>query len=108
MQVSETSWSETEKKIAREAFDRAYERETSALIEKVRSKASAIAELDDVWGLHDFLSAKRHDIDGKYDYRYSVLIFVLAGLLKEGWLQIDELKGLEQEKLAKVAAMSRM
>ena len=108
MQVSETSWSETEKKIAREAFDRAYERETSALIEKVRSKASAIAELDDVWGLHDFLSAKRHDIDGKYDYRYSVLIFVLAGLLKEGWLQIDELKGLEQDKLAKVAAMARM
>ncbi len=108
MQVSETSWSETEKKIAREAFDRAYERETSALIEKVREKASAIAELDDLWGLHDFLSAKRHDIDGKYDYRYSVLIFVLAGLLKEGWLQLDELKGLEQEKLAKVAAMSRM
>ena len=108
MQVSETSWSETEKKIAREAFDRAYERETSALIEKVREKASAIAELDDVWGLHDFLSAKRHDIDGKYDYRYSVLIFVLAGLLKEGWLQIDELKGLEQDKLAKVAAMARM
>ncbi len=108
MQVSETSWSETEKKIAREAFERAYERETSALIEKVREKASAIAELDDVWGLHDFLSAKRHDIDGKYDYRYSVLIFVLAGLLKEGWLQLDELKGLEQEKLAKVAAMSRM
>ncbi len=108
MQVSETSWSETEKKIAREAFERAYERETNALIEKVREKASAIAELDDVWGLHDFLSAKRHDIDGKYDYRYSVLIFVLAGLLKEGWLQLDELKGLEQEKLAKVAAMSRM
>ena len=108
MQVSETSWSETEKKIAREAFERAYERETSALIEKVREKASAIAELDDVWGLHDFLSAKRHDIDGKYDYRYSVLIFVLAGLLKEGWLQIDELKGLEQDKLAKVAAMARM
>ncbi len=108
MQVSETSWSETEKKIAREAFDRAYERETSALIEKVREKASAIAELDDLWGLHDFLSAKRHDIDGKYDYRYSVLIFVLAGLLKEGWLQIDELKGLEQDKLAKVAAMARM
>ena len=106
--MSETSWSETEKKIAREAFERAYERETNALIEKVREKASAIAELDEVWGLHDFLSAKRHDIDGKYDYRYSVLIFVLAGLLKEGWLQIDELKGLEQDKLAKVAAMARM
>jgi hypothetical protein len=58
--------------------------------------------------LHDFLSARRHEIDGKYDYRYSVLIFVFAGLVKEGWLNIDELEGLQKDKLTKVAALARM
>jgi hypothetical protein len=32
---------------------------------------------------------------------------VFASLVKEGLLQLDELSGLESEKLAKVTAMSR-
>ena len=108
MQVSEVDWSKTEKTVAKEAFERAYEREIAALIAEVRAQASAIAELDDMWRLHDFLSARRHDIDGKYDYSYSVLIFIFARLVKEGWLHLDELKGLETDKLSKVAALSCM
>ncbi|WP_026733765.1 MULTISPECIES: hypothetical protein [unclassified Fischerella] len=108
MQVSDIEWSKTEKKVAQEAFEKAYEREINALIEEVRSKASTIAELDDMWRLHDFLSARRHEIDGKYDYRYSVLIFVFARLVKEGWLHLDELEGLNTDKLTKVAALTRM
>jgi hypothetical protein len=108
MQVSDVEWSKTEKKIAEAAYAKAYEREIEALIREVREGASAITEPDDVWRLHDFLSAKRHEIDGKYDYRYSVLIFVFAQLIQEGWLHLDELEGLETEKLAKVAAMTRM
>jgi hypothetical protein len=107
-QVSEISWSETEQKIAQEAFERAYERETRALMEAVRENASAIAQLDDLWHLHDFLSARRHDLDGKYDYRYSVLIFIFAKLIKEGWLNLDELNGLDKDKLAKIASLARM
>jgi hypothetical protein len=106
--VSETNWSKKEKKIAQEAFKKAYEREISALIEQIRSQASEIDAIDEVWQLHDFLSAKRHDIDGKYDYRYSVLIFVFARLVKEGWLSKDELQDLEQDKLAKILALTRM
>ena len=34
-------------------------------------------------------------------------IFVFASLVKESLLQIDELVGLDAEKLAKIAAMSR-
>ncbi|HLO89483.1 MAG TPA: hypothetical protein VK203_31360, partial [Nostocaceae cyanobacterium] len=86
MQVSDIEWSKTEEKIAEEAFRRAYEREINALIQEVREQASTLNELQDMWQLHDFLSARRHDIDGKYDYRYSVLIFVFARLVKEGWL----------------------
>jgi Photoprotection regulator fluorescence recovery protein len=108
MQVSEAEWSAGEQKVAQEAFERAYKREIDALIEEVRSQASGIAQLDHVWHLHDFLSAKRHEIDGKYDYRYSVLIFVFARLLKEKWLHLDELAGLDTDKLTKVAALARM
>ena len=71
-------------------------------------KIGIIIELDDVWRLHDFLSTIRHEIDGKYDYRDSVLIFVLAQLLKEKWLQLNELEGLAKDKLAKIAALGRM
>jgi hypothetical protein len=106
--VTEVDWSEVEKKVAKEAFDRAYQREINALLEEVRQRASTILELRDMWQLHDFLSARRHDIDGKYDYKYSVLIFIFAGLVKEGWLDIDELEGLQKDKLTKVAALARM
>lgn len=108
MQVTETQWSETEKKIARSAFDRAYQREIEALIRDVTERASTISTQQDVWQLHDFLSARRHEIDGKYDYRYSGLIFVFARLVKEKWLSIGELKGLEADKLAKISALVRM
>ncbi|MGJ3245105.1 MAG: hypothetical protein ACFE0I_03405 [Elainellaceae cyanobacterium] len=108
MQVSDTDWSKVEKKVAHEAFERAYQRETSTLVQSVQQRASSISELDDLWRLHDFLSARRHELDGKYDYRYSVLIFVFAGLVKEGWLSLDELQGLKTEKLAKISALTRM
>jgi hypothetical protein len=108
MQVSDINWSQTEQKVARAAFDQAYEREVNALIEEVHERASTIMTIDDLWHLHDFLSAKRHDIDGKYDYRYSVLIFVFARLVKEGWLHLNELNGLASDKLTKVTALTRM
>lgn len=108
MQVNDIKWSQTEEKVARAAFDEAYNREIQALIEEVRARSGEIAELDDLWKLHDFLSARRHDIDGKYDYRYSDLIFVFARLVREGWLHLNELDGLEPDKLTKVAALTRM
>ncbi|MDJ0737561.1 MAG: hypothetical protein QNJ47_26440 [Nostocaceae cyanobacterium] len=108
IQVIETQWSKTEEKIARQAFDKAYEREISTLIKEVQQQASQITELEHLWLLHDFLSARRHEIDGKYDYRYSSLVFVFALLLKEGWLDVDELEGLNPDKLAKIVALSRM
>ena len=106
--MSEINWSDSEKKAAKEVFDRAYEREINNLIEEVRQKASQVSEIDQLWQLHDFLSAKRHEIDGKYDYRYSELIFVFAKLLKQGWVNKEELKVLERDKLAKISALSRM
>jgi len=108
MQANAIGWSESEQKIASEAFQKAYERETSTLIREIRESASHISELEDIWRLHNFLSARRHEIDGKYDYDYSALTFVFATLVKQGWLQIDELNGLEKDKLAKIASLARM
>ncbi|BDA69794.1 hypothetical protein RIVM261_075180 [Rivularia sp. IAM M-261] len=108
MQATDTQWSQTEQEVAKAAFDKAYEREINALAKEVHKIADGITQLDDIWVLHDFLSARRHDIDGKYDYRYSVLVFVFARLLKEGWLNLEELEGLAPDKLRKVSALSRM
>ncbi|MEM7553141.1 MAG: hypothetical protein AAF378_03420 [Cyanobacteria bacterium P01_A01_bin.84] len=108
MQVSDIGWSETEKKIAHKAFEKAYEREINALIAEVRTQASNINQIEQMWCLHDFLSARRHDIDGKYDYQYSSLIFVFARLLKEKWLNLDDLEGLDKAKLTKIAVLTRM
>lgn len=106
--MNDVDWSKTEKKIAHEAFEKAYEREIIALINEVREQASTIATPDDMWRLHDFLSARRHDLDGKYDYRYSVLVFVFSRLVREGWLHLAELNGLDADKLTKIAALARM
>ena len=108
MQASEVEWTDIEKKIARTAFDQAYEREIEALLKQVQKQASTLVDLGELWRLHDFLSAKRHEIDGKYDYQYSVLLFVFAGLVKEGWLHLNELQGLDQDKLSKITVLSRM
>ncbi len=108
MQVTDTDWSKTEKKIAQAAFDQAYQREIAALIQQVREGAGTIASLEDLWQLHDFLSARRHEIDGKYDYRYSVLIFVFSRLIREGWLQVEELTGLAPDKLTKITVLANM
>ncbi|AFZ34429.1 hypothetical protein Sta7437_0841 [Stanieria cyanosphaera PCC 7437] len=106
--MSEIKWSETEEKIAKQAFEKAYQRETLALIKIVREQASQITKLEDLWYLHDLLSTKRHEIDGKYDYDHSTLVFVFAQLLKQGWLHHEELKGLNPKTLSKISALARI
>ncbi|MDC0832377.1 hypothetical protein CKA32_003738 [Geitlerinema sp. FC II] len=106
--MNDVNWSTKEKEAAREAFDKAYTREIESLVEEVRQKVAHISEIDEIWKLHDFLSAKRHEIDGKYDYSYSALIFIFSQLLKEGWLTLEELHVLDREKLAKISALARM
>lgn len=108
MQANTTEWSTTEQIVAKEAFEKAYARETSALIEEVRHQSSSISAIEDLWSLHDFLSARRHELDGKYDFNYSMLLFTFADLIKDGWLQLDDLKSLSKDKLAKISALTRL
>ncbi|MEK6323320.1 MAG: hypothetical protein AABN33_16895 [Acidobacteriota bacterium] len=96
------TWSKGEQAIARRAFDQASARECSALADEVRRRAKSIAEPSDIWKLHDFLTRERRAIDEKYDYRYSVLIFVFTRLIRDGWLTEAEIAGLSEDRLAKI------
>ena len=103
--MNEIRWSKTEKKKARETFEKAYRRECAELARKIRVKAKELSGPDDIWRLHDFLTKERRELYHKYDYRYSVLIFVFATLIKEGWLSLEELDGVGEDKTSQIAAL---
>lgn len=108
MQVSDTQWSSQEMAVAQTALKTAYERETTNIVQSVREQASEISHIDDLWHLNDFLSARRFDLDGKYDDREEEVLFVLAKLMKEGWLTATDVDGLDSEKLTKMKALTRI
>jgi len=108
MQATDQQWSSQEEKIAQEAFNKAYKREIAALMQEVERRAKQAEAPEDLWHLHDLLSAKRHEIDGKYHYDTSSILFILAELVQGGWLQLEELEGLEKDKVSKIKALTLM
>ena len=99
-------WSKKEKDIARKAFKVAYDRECKAILENVRKMVFEVNNPTGLWRIQDYLTEKRNETDEKYDYRYSVLSFVFARLICEGWLQQDDLEGLAEEKLDEIHRIS--
>jgi len=97
------SWTATEKKIARAAFDLAASRELASVRHEVESVLAESRDVHAVWRVHEYLSDKRLEIDAKYDYRYSVLVSVFARLVQEGWLSEGDLRGLAAEKLEAIS-----
>jgi len=100
--IGDLNWSQTEKRIARKAFDLALSREFDAVIQEVRCRAAAIEAPSALWDPEDFLTKSRKDIDQRYDYRYSDLIEVFASLIWSGRLTEAELNGLGEDKLGAV------
>lgn len=92
------NWSRTEKAVARKAFDTAYHNECASILMETRKRLACITDPEDVWEINDYLWDKRKEINGKYDYRYSVLLDVLTLLVCEGWVSLDALEGLNEEK----------
>jgi photoprotection regulator FRP-like protein len=45
------------------------------------------------------LTRRRKEIDAKYEFKYSVLLLVLADLVRKGCVNLDELHGLAEDKL---------
>lgn len=92
-------WSRSEKAIARQAFERALERDFASLIHEAKQRAGRMQTRDDLWKLEAWLTERREEIGQLYDYRYSVLPIVFARLLRKGTLSEEDLIGLGQEKI---------
>ena len=98
----EAKWSPAEKKLARGAFELAYERRCAVLLAKVKGMLARDSSASIVWKLHDYLSRERRAVDKTFDYRYSVLLNVFGTLLREGWLKEEDLGGLAEEKIERI------
>jgi hypothetical protein len=102
MAPNEKEWSKSEKEVARKAYRAAYNRECKAILENVRKMTDEVENSTDLWRLHTYLTEKRNETDEKYDYRYSVLCFVFARLLHEGWIRPEDLDGISEDKLQEI------
>jgi len=100
--MNRDKWTKKEKTVARRAFENAYKKECGEIINKIREIANNASKPDDIWRLYDFLDEKIEEINIKYDYRYSVLILVLSRLLKEGWITVNDLEGLGEDKIDRI------
>ena len=105
--MNRDKWTKKEKTVARRAFENAYKKECKEIINKICEIANDASEPDDIWRLCDFLDEKREEIGIKYDYRYSVLILVFARLLKEGWITVNDLEGLKEDKIDRIRHLER-
>lgn len=101
-------WSQSEKAIARRAFERALQRELDELVAETKRRASRIAQVDDIWDLVEHLNSRRKQIDARYDFRYSVLPDLFAALIAAGRLSITDLEGLQEDKLAEIRRLQHL
>jgi hypothetical protein len=106
--MQELKWSQTEKAIARKAFDLALKREFEDVIREVKTRAGKIEEPSALWDLEAYLGKRRKRIDSTYDYRYSVLPLVFAGLIVQGRLSEEELRGIGDEKVEYILGITRI
>ena len=108
MSLTQTGWSKEEKQIVEQVLQETYQKEVAFLIDHVRQTVTNLTEIEELWQVHDLLSAKRYDLDGKYDTRESMLVFTLAQLLKENAIELQDLNGLKKDKLAKISSLAKM
>jgi len=108
METDVAGWTREEQGLAQAVFDRALARDVDTLIADLRSRSQALEGPEELWQLHDFLSIRRHEIEGRFDFRLPGLLFVFADFVKDGLVSLEELEGLSPDKLAKITAMSRM
>ena len=97
--MRQLKWSSTERAIARRCFERALRQELEAAIQSTKEMAAKIRQPSELWELEHHLTQLRKDIDRRYEYKYSKLLFVFADLVREGKLDLEDLRGLSEYKL---------
>lgn len=68
-------WSRSEKALARKAFDAALGRELHEVIQEAKKMASQIQQSSDLWDLEHYLTERCKEINRKYDFRGSRLVW---------------------------------
>ena len=97
--MNNIKWSESEKKLSRSVYDAALKAELAEILAEFKLKAVSASTVEEMWDVEKYLAHQRREIDSKYDYRYSQLLFVFGRLIREGHLQVEQLNGLSPEKL---------
>lgn len=97
--MHDLKWTAAEKKLAHRVFEAALTTELAEIMADFKARAAAITEPQEMWPLQEYLARKQREIDRKYDYRYSQLLFVFGQLIREGRVQESQLAGLSEEKL---------
>jgi Photoprotection regulator fluorescence recovery protein len=106
--MHDLKWSNGEKKAAKSLFETALQRELHAYIEEFKERAAKVEKPDDLWLLSKQATMKQREIDEKYDFRYSQLIFVFANLLRNGTIQENELAALGEEKARYIVGIANL
>ncbi|SRR5216683_8258083 len=99
---NEVTWTAIEKKTARRAFDKAFERHCATISAEARRMLESATAPSDIWRVQEYLSEHRKTVDRIYQYRYSDLLLVFSRLMRDGWLAEADLAGLQQEKIARI------
>ena len=105
--MNDTKWTKKEKLIAREAFHKAYKSECMSIADNLKNMINEVSCPDDLWEVRNYLSKTLKNIEKKYDFRYSVLILVLAQLMQDGWIEKNELIGLSEDKISKIINLAK-
>ena len=106
MSIRDFTCSPAEKKIARAAFDKAYQNEMNNIKNELVQRVNNLPDLQGVWSIESYLSEKRKEMYRKYDYRYSVLIIVFGTLMREGLINENNLEGLSEDKMEVIRGFS--
>ena len=106
--MSDMAWGTTEKKVARRVFDAALQRELADIMADFKSRAAQASTPDDLWAIQAHLARVQHDIDSKYDYRYSMLEFVLGRLMREQRIQLQDLTGMKADRIARICRIASL
>jgi hypothetical protein len=62
-----------------------------------KRRAARTINPEDMWAIQGYLAHAQRQIDTKYDYRYSQLVFVFGRLLRENRISLQDLHGLAAE-----------
>lgn len=100
MYMNEIKWDDSEKIIARYAFEKAYQNEMKEIQNTTLEMATNFEEAGDVWKLHYYLTTSRKEINRKYDFRYCELLNFFSSLINQNYISESDLLGLSDDKLA--------